>query len=175
MGAVKLPDLPGRLNARTPRIIIYYVLVPLLALYTLGAIVGDPKQNNGGRTAADSATGATSQTVTTATSRSDVATPSLAPTTAPPTTAPPAPTTAVSTPTPTPTPHPTTAPATTTHTTRPPTTTTTKKPTTAITVPGYVTPGAFCSQHWAYGWTKTGKRMRCTTTATDSRFRWRAA
>lgn len=38
-----------------------------------------------------------------------------------------------------------------------------------------VHPGAFCSQHWQYGHTNNGTLMRCTTTAEDSRFRWRAA
>lgn len=40
-----------------------------------------------------------------------------------------------------------------------------------------VTPGAFCSQADAgsYGHTVTGLRMRCTTTSSDSRLRWRAA
>jgi hypothetical protein len=38
-----------------------------------------------------------------------------------------------------------------------------------------VHPGAFCADHWAYGRTSTGRLMQCTTTATDSRFRWRAA
>jgi hypothetical protein len=36
-----------------------------------------------------------------------------------------------------------------------------------------VHPGAFCGDHWAYGRTVDGVLMRCTTTATDSRFRWR--
>ena len=38
-----------------------------------------------------------------------------------------------------------------------------------------VHPGAFCSQHGLLGYTTTGKLMRCTTSATDSRYRWRAA
>jgi hypothetical protein len=38
-----------------------------------------------------------------------------------------------------------------------------------------VHPGAFCSEHWQYGHTSAGTLMRCTTTATDSRFRWRSA
>lgn len=38
-----------------------------------------------------------------------------------------------------------------------------------------VHPGAFCSEHWRYGHTSTGTLMRCTTTATDSHFRWRSA
>jgi outer membrane biosynthesis protein TonB len=45
------------------------------------------------------------------------------------------------------------------------------KPTPAI---HGVHPGAFCSQHWAIGYTSAGTRMRCETTATDTRFRWRA-
>ncbi|MBB5872061.1 hypothetical protein F4553_005495 [Allocatelliglobosispora scoriae] len=35
--------------------------------------------------------------------------------------------------------------------------------------------GAFCSQHWWFGHTSTGKLMQCKPSATDSRFRWRAA
>ncbi|OKI17262.1 serine/threonine kinase [Nocardiopsis sp. TSRI0078] len=38
-----------------------------------------------------------------------------------------------------------------------------------------VHPGAFCSQHWQYGYTSAGTLMQCTTTAEDSRFRWRQA
>ncbi|MGZ4591548.1 MAG: HNH endonuclease family protein [Actinomycetes bacterium] len=38
-----------------------------------------------------------------------------------------------------------------------------------------VQPGAFCAEHWSYGHTSTGTLMRCTTTATDARFRWRSA
>ncbi|MBC7310802.1 MAG: hypothetical protein H5T81_12350 [Tetrasphaera sp.] len=43
--------------------------------------------------------------------------------------------------------------------------------------PDYVTPGAFCAQAYAgwIGYTVTGVKMRCTTSATDSRLRWRAA
>ncbi|MFL1379533.1 MULTISPECIES: serine/threonine kinase [unclassified Nocardiopsis] len=44
--------------------------------------------------------------------------------------------------------------------------------------PSYVQgvhPGAFCSQHWQYGYTTAGTLMQCTTTAADSRFRWRQA
>ncbi|MFG3603615.1 hypothetical protein [Micromonospora chersina] len=35
--------------------------------------------------------------------------------------------------------------------------------------------GAFCSPAGALGRTSTGKLMRCKTSATDSRLRWRAA
>lgn len=38
-----------------------------------------------------------------------------------------------------------------------------------------VHPGAFCSEHWQYGYTPAGTLMQCTTTAEDSRFRWRQA
>ncbi|WP_150240956.1 serine/threonine kinase [Nocardiopsis quinghaiensis] len=38
-----------------------------------------------------------------------------------------------------------------------------------------VHPGAFCSEHWRYGYTSAGTLMQCTTTAEDSRFRWRKA
>lgn len=38
-----------------------------------------------------------------------------------------------------------------------------------------VHPGAFCSEHWQYGYTPKGTLMQCTTTAEDSRFRWRQA
>jgi Protein of unknown function (DUF1524) len=41
---------------------------------------------------------------------------------------------------------------------------------------GYtVHPGAYCSEHGSYGYTTAGTKMRCTTTSTDSRFRWRSA
>jgi hypothetical protein len=43
------------------------------------------------------------------------------------------------------------------------------------TVSYAVHPGAFCSEHWQRGYTSTGTLMRCTTTATDSSFRWRSA
>jgi hypothetical protein len=46
---------------------------------------------------------------------------------------------------------------------------------TAGTVDYVVHPGAYCSEHGSYGYTSAGTRMRCTTTATDSRFRWRSA
>lgn len=39
----------------------------------------------------------------------------------------------------------------------------------------YVHPGAYCSEHWQYGRTSAGTLMRCTTTSTDARFRWRSA
>ena len=56
----------------------------------------------------------------------------------------------------------------------------TPTPTTpAATTPGtvgyVVHPGAYCSEHWSYGHTSAGTRMRCTTTPVDSRFRWRSA
>jgi hypothetical protein len=38
-----------------------------------------------------------------------------------------------------------------------------------------VHPGAFCAEHWAYGYTVDHVRMQCKTSATDSRFRWRKA
>jgi hypothetical protein len=38
-----------------------------------------------------------------------------------------------------------------------------------------VHPGAFCSQHEALGTTADGTLMRCSTTATDTRYRWRKA
>ncbi|MGA8046927.1 MAG: cell wall-binding repeat-containing protein, partial [Dermatophilaceae bacterium] len=43
-------------------------------------------------------------------------------------------------------------------------------------VSGYVTPGAFCKQENAgwIGYTVTGVKMQCKTSATDSRLRWRA-
>jgi hypothetical protein len=48
--------------------------------------------------------------------------------------------------------------------------------TSGATMVGYaVHPGAFCAEHWAYGRTSAGTRMRCTTTASDARFRWRSA
>lgn len=36
-----------------------------------------------------------------------------------------------------------------------------------------VTPGAFCSPGGAIGKSKTGLTLKCTTTAADSRNRWR--
>nr|WP_161631986.1 DUF4190 domain-containing protein [Nocardiopsis baichengensis] len=38
-----------------------------------------------------------------------------------------------------------------------------------------VHPGAYCDEHWQYGYTEDGTLMQCTTTATDDRFRWRSA
>jgi hypothetical protein len=43
------------------------------------------------------------------------------------------------------------------------------------TVSYAVNPGVFCSEHWQYGYTSASTLMRCTTTATDSSFRWRSA
>lgn len=37
-----------------------------------------------------------------------------------------------------------------------------------------VHPGAFCSNHFAQVITSTGKLMICTTSSTDSAWRWRA-
>ena len=62
-----------------------------------------------------------------------------------------------------------------THTPAPKPTTHKPTPTAPATVSGDVHAGAFCSQHGWYGYTSKGTRMRCTTTATDSRYRWRAA
>ncbi|WP_082159399.1 hypothetical protein [Micromonospora sp. HK10] len=50
----------------------------------------------------------------------------------------------------------------------------TTKPTTDSIRTG-VHAGAFCSPAGALGRTSTGKLMRCKTSATDSRLRWRAA
>jgi hypothetical protein len=36
-----------------------------------------------------------------------------------------------------------------------------------------VSPGAFCSERGWYGKTNTGVTMRCKTSSTDSRYRWR--
>jgi hypothetical protein len=52
---------------------------------------------------------------------------------------------------------------------------TTPTPTAHGTVGYAVHPGAYCSEHWSYGYTSARTRMRCTTTATDSHFRWRSA
>ncbi|BDZ38780.1 hypothetical protein GCM10025863_13940 [Microbacterium suwonense] len=43
-------------------------------------------------------------------------------------------------------------------------------------ISGYVSPGAFCKKENAgwYGRSKTGVLMRCTTSSSDSRLRWRA-
>lgn len=43
------------------------------------------------------------------------------------------------------------------------------------TVDNAVHPGAFCAEHWSYGKTSAGTLMRCTTTSTDPKFRWRSA
>jgi Excalibur calcium-binding domain len=40
MGPVKLPPLPGRLNTRRSRQLVWLVLLPLLALCCLGAVLG---------------------------------------------------------------------------------------------------------------------------------------
>lgn len=58
--------------------------------------------------------------------------------------------------------------------------TTPTQPTPAPTTPvvdGYVTAGAFCAtaDHGKIGYTSTGKKMKCTTSSTDSKYRWRAA
>jgi type IV secretory pathway VirB10-like protein len=81
-------------------------------------------------------------------------------TTAPPTTATtlPEPTTAAAPPPPPPT-----------TTTEPPNT----EPAPEPTQQG-VTPGAFCSPHYAYGLTVKSVLMQCKPSATDTRFRWRA-
>lgn len=50
----------------------------------------------------------------------------------------------------------------------------TAPPTTQAVIQG-VTPGAFCSGSGASGVTNTGLAMTCTTSATDSRNRWRAS
>lgn len=51
------------------------------------------------------------------------------------------------------------------------------KPSPGNTVSGYVSAGAFCAREVQnkFGYTKTGKLMKCVTTASDSRLRWRAA
>jgi hypothetical protein len=53
------------------------------------------------------------------------------------------------------------------------------EPTTATPAPqptySGVTPGAFCGDHYAFGYTSAGTLMQCKTSASDSRFRWRAA
>jgi len=55
-------------------------------------------------------------------------------------------------------------------------TTSTKPPTTQASIDsGTVTAGAFCSIEGAVGHTKTGKKMVCKTSNTDSRLRWRAS
>jgi hypothetical protein len=90
----------------------------------------------------------------------------------------PAPTTHQATPNSKATPHSTAAPhKTTPHKTAP----TTRKPapvkTTAPAPMQGVHPGAFCAKAKAgtYGYTVTGVRMRCERSATDTRYRWRAA
>ena len=80
-------------------------------------------------------------------------------------------------PTPAPTPPPATAPATTRapSTTKPPAAKAPATTATTSSVAQGVTPGAFCTPGGARGVTNTGRAMVCTTTATDSRNRWRAA
>jgi hypothetical protein len=51
----------------------------------------------------------------------------------------------------------------------------TPPPTTPGSVDYAVHPGAFCAERWSYGYTSAGTLMRCTTTSSDSRFRWRSA
>jgi len=51
-------------------------------------------------------------------------------------------------------------------------------PATTATTPSTsygVTPGAFFAEHYAYGYTSAGTLMQCKPSATDTRFRWRAA
>jgi len=65
----------------------------------------------------------------------------------------------------------------------PPPVTSSPKPTTTTAPPkpsrqfvSYtVHPGAFCSEHGYYGYTSKSTLMQCKTSATDSRYRWRAA
>lgn len=76
-------------------------------------------------------------------------------------------------PAPTPAPAPVTEPPS-TPAPPPPTTVAAPPPTTAATS-STVSAGAFCSSAGATGVTSTGKPMVCSTTATDSRLRWRAA
>lgn len=67
------------------------------------------------------------------------------------------------------------APATTAATTPATTAATAPATTAAPSVQQGVSPGAFCSPGGARGVTNTGVAMSCTTTAADSRNRWRAA
>lgn len=79
--------------------------------------------------------------------------------------------------TPSATPKPTSTPkATTKPATKKPTTkaTTRPAPTTATTHTG-VRAGAFCSEHGDYGLTSKGTLMKCKTSSTENRYRWRAA
>ncbi|HEU0239968.1 MAG TPA: hypothetical protein VFR11_11950 [Micromonosporaceae bacterium] len=52
---------------------------------------------------------------------------------------------------------------------------TTHRPTAPPTVTGVVHSGAFCSQHGSYGFTVDHVLMRCKTSTTDPRYRWRKA
>jgi predicted lipid-binding transport protein (Tim44 family) len=124
----------------------------------IGLVAGDSGSSERGNLAASVAAAETSPTVTT-----EPATPSAAPSATP-------------SPTPTATPKPTaTAKATTKATKKATTKATTKpEPTTAITHAG-VTPGAFCSEHGDFGLTSKGTLMKCKTSATDTRYRWRKA
>jgi hypothetical protein len=74
------------------------------------------------------------------------------------------------------TPSPTSSPTHTTTTAPPKPTTTTAPPKPSREYVSYaVHPGAFCSEHDFYGYTSKGTLMQCKTSATDSRYRWRAA
>jgi hypothetical protein len=60
--------------------------------------------------------------------------------------------------------------------TKSPTKLATKSPTksrSTQTVIQGVTPGAFCSEHGAYGRSDAGNLYRCATTSTDDNYRWR--
>jgi hypothetical protein len=71
---------------------------------------------------------------------------------------------------------PTIAPIGPSQTTSPKPTTTTAPPKPSRQFVSYtVHPGAFCSEHGYYGYTSKSTLMQCKTSATDSRYRWRAA
>ena len=147
---------------------LQWVLVGIVALVVLAclgglvnAIAGPTPASNTGRSIPGPTTTGPTEIVGPITATSTVPLPTFTP--PPPTT----------TNAPTATPKPTSKP--TTHKPAPKPTTHKPTPTSHPTVSGFVHPGAFCSQHYAYGFTDKGTLMQCKPSATDSRFRWRAA
>jgi hypothetical protein len=133
------------------------------ALFVIGAASGG--DDDKARTIVGDAGTTTSQLLETTVpppAEATATTTATIPATIPATTAAPAPETTAAT-----------VPATTVATVAP-TAPATAPPTTRAVIQG-VTPGAFCSGSGASGVTNTGLAMTCTTSATDSRNRWRAS
>ena len=151
---MKFPQLPGRLNAPLPKAFVMIgSVVGLLVLLccgvgTAGALLspsGDPLPSRGSTTPAW--VGTTTSAAPTATSAAPTLPPTPAASTSSGATVP--------------------QPQKTTGAPHPP-------PTTAAPQQG-VHPGAFCSPHWAFGYTVGGVLMQCKPSATDTKFRWRQA